>query len=76
MAASGISMKDASMQEFPNPMWSTGRTSYMATKKETSAQKKELEDMGWKVITIWECQLKKDKQEKTLGELYEEITSN
>ena len=27
--------------------------------------------MGWKVITIWECQLKKDKQEKTLGELYE-----
>ena len=40
MAASGISMKDASMQEFPNPMWSTGRTSSMATEKEISAQKK------------------------------------
>ncbi len=35
-----ISMKDASMQEFPNPMWSTGRTSSMATEKEISAQKK------------------------------------
>ena len=36
---------------------------------------KELEDMGWNVITVWECELKKDKREQTLEELYVKITS-
>lgn len=34
---------------------------------------KELEEMGWKVITVWECELKKDKREQTLEELYTQI---
>ena len=37
---------------------------------------KELEAMGWNVIIVWECQLKKDKIEKTLDDLYIQITSN
>ena len=37
--------------------------------------KKELEDMGWTIITVWECQLKKDKQDETLEELYNQIIS-
>lgn len=37
--------------------------------------RKELEEMGWKVITVWECQLKKDKRERTLDELYAQIIS-
>ena len=36
---------------------------------------KELEEMGWRVITVWECELKKDKREHTLEELYVKITS-
>ena len=36
---------------------------------------KELEEMGWNVITVWECQLKKGKHERTLEELYSQITS-
>lgn len=36
---------------------------------------KELEEMGWNVITVWECELKKDKREQTLEELYVQITS-
>lgn len=36
---------------------------------------KELKEMGWTVITIWECELKKDKREQTLEELYVKITS-
>ena len=36
---------------------------------------KELESMGWKVIIVWECQLKKDKREQTLEDLYNQITS-
>ncbi len=37
--------------------------------------KKDLEEMGWKVITVWECELKKDKREETLKKLYDQITS-
>ena len=34
--------------------------------KERDAQnQKELEKMGWNVITVWECELKKDKIERT-----------
>lgn len=36
---------------------------------------KELEAMGWNVITVWECELKSDKRENTLEELYVQITS-
>lgn len=36
---------------------------------------KELEAMGWNVITVWECQLKKDKREQTLEDLFIKITS-
>ena len=31
--------------------------------------------MGWNVITVWECELKKDKVELTLDELYAQIIS-
>lgn len=34
-----------------------------------------LEEMGWTVIIVWECQLKKDKKEKTLEKLYTKIIS-
>ena len=37
---------------------------------------KELEEMGWNVITVRECQLKKDKREETLDELYNQITTD
>lgn len=36
---------------------------------------KALEEMGWHVLIVWECQLKKDKRERTLEELYNQITS-
>lgn len=36
---------------------------------------KELEEMGWNVITVWECELKKDKVEHTLESLYNQIIS-
>ena len=32
-----------------------------------------LEELGWNVITVWECQLKKDKRENTLEYLYYNI---
>ena len=36
---------------------------------------KELEAMGWKVITVWECELKKGKREQTLENLFSQIVS-
>ena len=35
-----------------------------------------LVSQGWKVITIWECQLKGTVAEKYLKKLYEDITGN
>ena len=32
--------------------------------------------MGWKVIVVWECQLKRDKKKQTLENLYKQITSD
>ena len=31
--------------------------------------KQKLKDMGWSVMTVWECQLKKDVRESTLHEI-------
>lgn len=31
--------------------------------------KQKLKDMGWSVMTVWECQLKKDLRESTLHEI-------
>ena len=35
-----------------------------------------LADLGWNVLTIWECQLKKDYREKSLEYLYYNIIRN
>lgn len=35
-----------------------------------------LTEMGWKVIVIWECELKKGKSENTLNKLTEILKSN
>lgn len=44
-------------------------------KERDERNQKELEEMGWNVITVWECELKKDKVEQTLDELYAQIIS-
>lgn len=44
-------------------------------KERDERNQKELESMGWNVIIVWECQLKKDKVEQTLEDLYIKITS-
>ena len=37
--------------------------------------KSELESEGWAVFTIWECELKRDKRDKTLQALYDKIVN-
>lgn len=38
-------------------------------------EKSELEAMGWRVLIVWECQLKKATREQTLQNLYKQITN-
>lgn len=35
-----------------------------------------LEEQGWRVLVIWECQLKKSNSEENLEKLYREIIAN
>lgn len=42
--------------------------------RERDFEKKiQLEELGWEVITIWECQLKKDKIVETLENLKQKL---
>lgn len=52
------------------------RNKFDRNKERDERNQKELEEMGWNVITVWECQLKKDRREETLEDLYDQITSN
>ena len=38
-------------------------------KERDKEEQKELAEMGWHVIVVWECELKPDKREKTLTSL-------
>lgn len=42
-------------------------------RKRDEMNKMYLEQSGWRVITVWECELKKDLYQRTLKRLYEEI---
>jgi len=43
-------------------------------KERDAREQAELRNMGWKVIVVWECELKKDKRQQTLDNLYKQIT--
>jgi len=45
-----------------------------ANRERDEANRRCLEQSGWRVITVWECELKKDLFQQTLRQLYEKIT--
>ena len=38
--------------------------------------RKELRKMGWKVIVVWECELKNEKKDKTINRILKELCQN
>ncbi len=42
-------------------------------KKHDIENKAILEGNGWRVLVVWECELKKEKRDRTLSSLYENI---
>lgn len=56
-------------------------TDFWQTKIQNNIRRDELsvqalETMGWKVIIVWECELKKDKRDETLHALADRISQN
>ena len=45
-------------------------------KSRDQKQIQELEDLGWNVIVVWECELKPDKLEERLIQLIEELNNS
>ncbi len=45
-------------------------------KKRDKKNVKELKDSGWKVLIVWECELKQDKQEERLKKLIQKLEKN
>ena len=64
----------------PRFVWPSSNREYWVPKIERNVARdarnqQALKDLGWNVLVVWECQLKKDKREETLEELYNQITS-
>lgn len=62
-------------------VWPKSNTEYWEKKITNNVvrdqeNKSKLSDAGWKVIVVWECELKKNRMEITLDSLYNEIISN
>ena len=49
------------------------KNKFLANKERDEKEKKGIEELGWKVIVVWECQLKKAERERTLNWLVEKI---
>lgn len=62
-------------------VWPKSNEEYWKTKINGNAerdlrQQQELRSLGWNVIVVWECELKKDKFDKTMVVLEEMIRRN
>ena len=58
----------------PRFVWPSSNQDYWRPKilrniERDNQSRKELETLGWKVITVWECELKKNVLNETLGKL-------
>ncbi len=58
---------------WPNDNSEFWKNKLLANKERDEKEKKEIEELGWKVIVVWECQLKKAERERTLNWLIKKI---
>ena len=66
------------MHDCPRFVWPKSNQDYWKPKIERNVERdrmntKLLQEQGWNVLTIWECQLSKEKAENTLHELEKSI---
>ena len=61
-------------------MWPSSNENYWKKKilgnvKRDEENYAKLRDLGWNIVTVWECELKKPVREQTLSNLYIKIIS-
>lgn len=66
--------KGCSRAKLPTSNVEFWRKKLSANAERDIKEKNELEAIGWRVLVVWECQLKKAIREQTLRKLYEQIT--
>lgn len=66
--------KGCSRAKLPTSNVEFWRKKLSANAERDIKEKNELEAIGWRVLIVWECQLKKAIREQTLRKLYEQIT--
>ena len=62
----------------PRFVWPSSNQDYWRPKilrniERDNQSRKDVETLGWKVITVWECELKKNVLNETLGKLIAEL---
>ena len=65
----------------PRFVWPSSNQEYWKPKIQRNVErdfknKIALQDLGWNVLVVWECELKKNVREKRLAELIHEIQNN
>lgn len=66
--------KNCKNAELPTTNTEFWRTKISATIERDKRQKLELQKIGYKVLTVWQCELTAKKREQTLENLISEIT--
>ena len=71
MAVSGMDMKDANTLSGQKATLSSGGKRLKRIFPEIGGR--QLRDMGWNVIIVWECELRSPKRQETLERLEKEL---
>lgn len=69
------------MHDCPRFVWPSSNTEYWIPKIKKNAERDQanyvsLRELGWNVIVVWECELKKKKLEETMQRIVKEINEN
>lgn len=65
----------------PRFVWPSSNKEYWVPKIQRNVERdientRRLEEQGWQVLTVWECQLKTETAEETLRDITEQILKN
>jgi len=69
----GHNCKKGSLPDTRREFW---ENKINGTKKRDIRNRKALEDKGWKVLSVWECELKSNQREERLNKLAQKIKGN
>ena len=63
------------MPPLRSPTFEFWQNKFDANVRRDKDEQEQLKSMGWRILIVWECELKKEKRDITLEHLYESIVS-